>query len=67
MPAAAVPAFPRFALISDDWGWRADRGELGQKEAAFKAFMAANPSLRAAALPPYIPQARVFLLRRADG
>ena len=53
-------------LVFDDWGWRADRGELGQKD-AFEAFMAANPSLRATPLPAYIPQACVFLLRRTDG
>jgi O-methyltransferase len=53
-------------LIFDDWGWRADRGEIGQKE-AFEEFMAANPALRASPLPAYIPQARVFLLSRRSG
>lgn len=53
-------------LVFDDWGWRADRGEIGQKE-AFEAFMAANPGLRASSLPAYIPQARVFLLSRQGG
>jgi len=65
--AFAAPLIGAHAvLIFDDWGWRADRGELGQKE-AFEAFMAANPSLRATPLPAYIPQACVFLLRRQAG
>jgi hypothetical protein len=53
-------------LVFDDWGWRADRGEIGQKE-AFAAFMAANPGLRASPLPAYIPQARIILLTRRTG
>jgi O-methyltransferase len=50
-------------LVFDDWGWRSDRGEIGQKE-AFEEFIAAHLDIRAEPLPAYIPQARIFLLTR---
>ncbi|TPG53403.1 class I SAM-dependent methyltransferase [Roseomonas nepalensis] len=53
----------RAILVFDDWGWRSDHGDIGQKE-AFEEFMARNPDLRAEPLDAYIPQARVFLMRR---
>lgn len=50
-------------IIFDDWGWKADTGEIGQKE-AFEEFLIRNPKLRAEPLPAYMPQARVFLISR---
>lgn len=50
-------------IIFDDWGWRSDTGDIGEKE-AFEAFLQANPSLRADPLPAYRPEARIFLLTR---
>lgn len=50
-------------IIFDDWGWRSDTGEIGQKE-AFERFLAARPSLRVEPLPAYRPEARVFLVTR---
>jgi O-methyltransferase len=58
------PAIHRHAVIFfDDWGWRSDAGEIGQKE-AFEEFLAAFPQLVAEPLPAYRPQARVFLITR---
>jgi len=50
-------------IFFDDWGWRSDIGEIGQKE-AFEEFLTAFPQLRAEPLPAYLPQARVFLVTR---
>jgi O-methyltransferase len=50
-------------IFFDDWGWRADSNEVGQRE-AFAEFLAAFPMLSAEALPTYLPQARVFLVKR---
>ena len=51
------------AIVFDDWSWREDRGERGQKE-AFQEFLDASPSLSAETLPSYRPEARVFLVTR---
>lgn len=53
----------RALLIFDDWGWRSDRGEKGQKE-AFDEFVKRNPSYRLRTYPPYIEQARILFLER---
>jgi O-methyltransferase len=54
-------------LIFDDWGWRADKGERGQRE-ALEEFLEAFPSFKHESLPAYIPQARMFhLSREGDG
>lgn len=50
-------------LIFDDWGWTADSGIIGQKE-AFEEIMEQYPDLTAIPLPNYIPQSRVFLIVR---
>jgi O-methyltransferase len=51
-------------IFFDDWGGRADRGKIGQKE-AFEEFLAEFPLLAAEPLPSYLPpQARVFLVHR---
>jgi O-methyltransferase len=50
-------------LIFDDWGWRSDEGEIGQKE-AYEEFLAGNPDISGEPLRSYIPQARIFLLSR---
>jgi O-methyltransferase len=50
-------------IMFDDWGWRSDHGEVGQKE-AFEEFLAEHPDLRADALPSYLQQARVFFMTR---
>lgn len=51
-------------IMLDDWGWREDKGEIGQKE-AFEEFLTDHPDLTAEPLPSYLAQSRVFLLRRA--
>jgi O-methyltransferase len=51
-------------IFFDDWGWRADLGEIGQKE-AFEEFLADFPEFSAEPLPSYLAQARVFLVTRA--
>ncbi|MGQ0697169.1 MAG: TylF/MycF/NovP-related O-methyltransferase [Panacagrimonas sp.] len=59
-----APLIPERALmIFDDWGWRSDVGECGQKE-AFEEFLEEHPDIKAEPLPAYIPQARIFLLER---
>jgi O-methyltransferase len=55
----------RAVVIFDDWGWREDVGEIGQKE-AFDEFRAAHPEFEVTALRSYLKQARVFLLERAS-
>lgn len=51
-------------IFFDDWGWRADLGEIGQRE-AFEEFLADFPEFSAEPLPSYLAQARVFLVTRA--
>lgn len=50
-------------IFFDDWGWRADIGEIGQKE-AFEEFLGDFPEFSARPLPSYLDQARVFLVTR---
>jgi O-methyltransferase len=55
----------RAIVVFDDWGWREDAGERGQKE-AFEEVLAEHPTLVAEERPSYLPQARLFcLVRRA--
>lgn len=62
--AFCAPHIGRHAMIFfDDWGWPQERGEIGQKE-AFEEFLAAHRDISAEPMPSYLPQARVFLLRR---
>lgn len=62
--AFVAPLIDEAAVVFfDDWGWRADQGEIGQRE-AFTEFLAAHPSLRAIECDRYFPKARVFLLER---
>jgi hypothetical protein len=56
----------RAVIMLDDWGWRANGGKVGQKE-AFEEFLAAHPELRAEPMPSYLPEARVFLVTRSPG
>lgn len=51
----------RAIVVFDDWGWREDAGERGQKE-AFEEALAAHPALHAASRPSYLPQARIFMV-----
>jgi O-methyltransferase len=51
-------------IFFDDWGWRADIDEIGQKE-AFEEFLAEFPEFSAEPLPSYRAAARVFLVTRA--
>ncbi len=51
-------------IFFDDWGWRADANEIGQRE-AFSEFLAANPALKATECESYFHKARVFLLERS--
>lgn len=55
----------RAVILFDDWGWKADKGEIGQKE-AFEEFLEANPQLTAEPLPAYRPEARVFMVTRLE-
>ncbi|OWK25099.1 class I SAM-dependent methyltransferase [Rhizobium sp. 007] len=50
-------------VMFDDWGWREEQNEVGQKE-AFGEFLADHSDLIAEPMPSYLPQARVFLVRR---
>jgi hypothetical protein len=50
-------------IMFDDWGWREEQNEIGQKE-AFGEFLADHPDLTAEPMPSYLPQAKVFLVRR---
>jgi hypothetical protein len=54
----------RAVIIFDDWGWRADRDEIGQRE-AYAEFLDAFPHLTSESLPAYIPQARMFLVTQS--
>ncbi len=51
-------------LIFDDWGWRSDLNEIGQKE-AFEEFLDKHPEFTTSPRPAYLDQARVFLMKRA--
>jgi O-methyltransferase len=51
----------RAIVVFDDWGWREDVGERGQRE-AFQEALAEQPRLAADSRPSYLPQARVFAL-----
>jgi O-methyltransferase len=53
----------RTVFFFDDWGWRSDIGEIGQKE-AFDEFLGEFRQFSAEPLPAYLPQARVFLVTR---
>jgi O-methyltransferase len=50
-------------ILFDDWGWREEVGEVGQKE-AFDELLGAFPELTAEPLPGYFKHARVFLVER---
>jgi hypothetical protein len=50
-------------IIFDDWGWRSDIEEIGQRE-AFQECIESVGEFEAERLDGYIPQSRVFLLRR---
>jgi O-methyltransferase len=54
----------RAVLFFDDWGRPGAKQRRGQED-AFREFLAAFPALKAEPLPAYIPEARVFLIRRA--
>ena len=53
----------RTVIIFDDWGWRADVGEIGQQE-AYAEFLEAFPHYTSEPLSAYMPQARMFLVTR---
>lgn len=50
-------------IFFDDWGWRADADEIGQRE-AFAEFLAANPGMKATECESYFHKSRVFLVER---
>jgi O-methyltransferase len=54
----------RAIIMLDDWGWREEAGEQGQKE-AFEEFLAAHPEFVAEPMPTYFQHSRVFEVRRA--
>lgn len=61
-----APLIHNYAVILfDDWGWRSDLNEIGQKE-AFEEFLQENPELKAEPLPNYLPQSRVFFVKRCS-
>lgn len=53
----------RAVIMFDDWGWRSEGGQVGQKE-AFEELLAAHPDLRAEPMESYLEQARVFMVTR---
>jgi len=53
----------RAVIMFDDWGWRSEGGQVGQKE-AFEELLAAHPDLRAEPMRAYLQQARVFMVTR---
>lgn len=55
----------RAVIIFDDWGARADRDEIGQRE-AFAEFLEAFPHFTSEPLPAYCSNARLFLLTRNE-
>ncbi len=50
-------------IIFDDWGWRADLNQIGQRE-VYTEFLEAFPHFDSRSLPAYLPQARIFHVRR---
>lgn len=50
-------------VFFDDWGWRADADEIGQRE-AFAEFLVAHPEFRATECDSYFHKSRVFLVER---
>jgi O-methyltransferase len=60
---AAPHVRDRAVVMLDDWGWREEAGEIGQRE-AFAEFLADHPDIAAEPLPSYFRHARVFLLTR---
>jgi hypothetical protein len=53
----------RAVIIFDDWGWRSDIGEIGQRE-AFQECIKDVGEFEVERLDGYIPQSRIFLLTR---
>jgi O-methyltransferase len=53
----------RAVVLFDDWGWREQVGEVGQRE-AFNEFLEAFPRLTSEPLPSYFEHARVFMVER---
>jgi O-methyltransferase len=54
----------RAVVFFDDWGWRSDKNEIGQRE-AFDEFLSEFAHFSAQPLPAYLPQARAFLVSRS--
>ena len=54
----------RAVIIFDDWGWRSDLGEIGQRE-AYQECIENVEEFKVKRLDGYIPQSRIFLLTRA--
>ncbi len=61
---AALHIQKQAVIMFDDWGWRSEVGEIGQQE-AFEEFLSEHQDLTAEPLETYLPQARVFLMRRS--
>ena len=53
----------RAVIVFDDWGWRSDIEEIGQRE-AFQECIESVPEFEVERLDGYIPQSRIFLLKR---
>jgi O-methyltransferase len=53
----------RAVIIFDDWGWRSDIDEIGQRE-AFQECIESVQEFEVERLDGYIPQSRIFLLQR---
>jgi hypothetical protein len=52
-------------IIFDDWGWRSDSGQIGQRE-AYAEFLDAFPQFTSKPLPAYRPEARIFRITRQE-
>jgi O-methyltransferase len=56
----------RAVIIFDDWGWRSDIGEIGQRE-AYQECIENVEEFKVERLDGYIPQSRIFLLTSGAG
>lgn len=53
----------RAVIVFDDWGWRSDIGQIGQRE-AYQEIVENVREFEVERLAGYIPQSRIFLLTR---
>ena len=52
-------------IMFDDWGWRSDSNQIGQRE-AYTEFLERFPHFTSESLPAYRPEAKVFRINRRE-